>query len=95
MAIAAAIRTWHDDAECRGIDHYVFANDTEPLPDGRPRPPYDDEEAKRYCRRCPVRERCLKDALDRRDFHLTRGGLNSDELRAESRRRVRRAAAAR
>jgi len=35
--------------------------------------------AKRICRRCPVREPCLGDALDRNDAHGVWGGLSPEE----------------
>ncbi|MGW2222847.1 WhiB family transcriptional regulator [Nonomuraea sp. NPDC001684] len=92
--VAASILGWHDDAACRGVPHWVFANDTEPLRDGRPRPPYDDAKAKSICGPCEVRAECLDDAIARSDLWLTRGGLNRDELLAERRRRYRKRPAA-
>ncbi|MBG0819009.1 WhiB family transcriptional regulator [Planomonospora sp. ID82291] len=91
--VRQAVRTWHDLAACKGVPQWVFTDDDEPLPDGTPREPYDDAVAKSYCQECPVLETCREDALDRRDYWLTRGGLNETELRAEQRRRQRKRAA--
>jgi WhiB family redox-sensing transcriptional regulator len=92
--VAAAILDWHDRAACRGVSHYVFSNDTELLPDGSPRAPYDHAEAKCYCQGCPVRVECLEDALGRGDLWIVRGGMDPQELRAERRRRQRKRTAA-
>ncbi|UQA95723.1 WhiB family transcriptional regulator [Streptomyces halobius] len=40
------------------------------------------EEAKAYCRRCPVRSNCLTTALNRREPLGIWGGLDTDERRA-------------
>ncbi|WP_449060579.1 WhiB family transcriptional regulator [Planomonospora algeriensis] len=92
--VRQAVLTWHDRAACKDVDVAVFANDTEPHRDGSPRAPYDDAAAKAHCGRCPVRKTCLEDALSRGDLWLTRGGMNSDELRSEKRRRARKGSAA-
>ncbi|MDH6489583.1 WhiB family transcriptional regulator [Streptomyces sp. SAI-127] len=57
-----------------------------------PTDPLAVENAKSYCRRCPVEMRCRTDALNRGEEHGVWGGLDEDELRAV--RKVRRAAAA-
>ncbi|WP_327345904.1 WhiB family transcriptional regulator [Streptomyces europaeiscabiei] len=58
--------------------------------------PFVREQAKAYCRRCPVRERCLRYALDRPEKFGVWGGLDEDErqsIRRSSQRRTRRKAA--
>ncbi|MFF4900532.1 WhiB family transcriptional regulator [Streptomyces sp. NPDC001068] len=57
-----------------------------------PTDPHGIEEAKSYCRTCPVQMRCRTDALNRGEEHGVWGGLDEEELRAV--RRIRRAAAA-
>ncbi|MFC4014587.1 WhiB family transcriptional regulator [Nonomuraea purpurea] len=78
---------WHTRAACRGVPGWVFVNDTEPLRGGRPRPSYNEAKAKAYCKGCPVRERCLDEAIAMGEEDTVRGGLNSDELRKERQRR--------
>ncbi len=82
---------WREEAQCQGVPVWVFSNDEEPLADGTPRPKYNEKKAKAICKGCPVRVECLENALDSGDFHVIRGGLNEEELRAERRRRLRRA----
>ncbi|MEU4331393.1 WhiB family transcriptional regulator [Nonomuraea dietziae] len=84
---------WHEQAACKGVDHWVFCNDEAAQRGGEPRPPYNDEDAKSYCAGCPVINECREEALRMRDFFMTRGGMNEDELRAEHRRRQRTSAA--
>ncbi|MEU5834540.1 WhiB family transcriptional regulator [Streptomyces diacarni] len=70
---------WSLRAACRGIeDPDVF------FPDG-------DavliEEAKGYCRGCPVRPECLIDAMDRGEAHGVWGGLDASERHPQHVRR--------
>lgn len=74
------VPAWHDDAACRD-----FHDDTM-FPDRGDHPAV--AYAKRVCRGCPVRRDCLNDALDRRDEHGVRGGLDPTERRALLRRRA-------
>ncbi|MFG6197740.1 WhiB family transcriptional regulator [Nonomuraea sp. JJY05] len=85
---------WHTRAACRGVPGWVFVNDKEPLRGGRPRPEYNEAKAKAYCRRCPVREQCLDEAIAMGERYVIRGGLNPDELADERRRRSLASAAA-
>jgi WhiB family redox-sensing transcriptional regulator len=80
---------WRERSACREVPTYVMYNDAEPLPDGRPRPPYNDAKAKAVCKPCPVRDICLDLALRANDIHGMHGGMNTDEQRSERRRRVR------
>lgn len=68
---------WRADAICDGVELDVFDN-TDRV-----------EEAKSYCRRCPVRLECLDDALYYRDEGLVRGGLSPAEQTALVRHRAR------
>lgn len=69
---------WWDLAACRETDPEVF------FPD----PGVNANRAKSICRRCPVRDACLEDALDSGDiYHGVRGGLSARELQDEARRR--------
>ncbi|MER5322334.1 WhiB family transcriptional regulator [Streptosporangium roseum] len=91
-------QTWDERAKCKGMDVGIFYEDDadEPRSSDSRRPTYDEAKAKKTCARCPVRDECLQDALDRKDFHGgVHGGLNAEELRAERRRRMRRASDAR
>jgi WhiB family transcriptional regulator, redox-sensing transcriptional regulator len=47
------------------------------------------EYAKSICERCPVRDRCLADALDRGESFGIWGGMTSDERRALRRKEAR------
>ncbi len=62
---------WHTRAACRGHgphDFYVTSSRTEPV--------------RELCARCPVRNDCLADALERGDRHGIWGGLDANERRA-------------
>ncbi|MBW1603564.1 WhiB family transcriptional regulator [Streptomyces sp. JJ66] len=50
------------------------------------------EEAKTFCRSCPVQEMCLQWALETRQDFGVWGGLSEDERRAMKRRAARRRA---
>jgi WhiB family transcriptional regulator, redox-sensing transcriptional regulator len=74
---------WRNDAACLGVDPDLF------FPIGTAGPALDQiDEAKRICRACPVRERCLAWALERGAATGIWGGTTDDERRA-----LRRAAA--
>lgn len=47
------------------------------------------DDAKALCRACPVRERCLSEALDRNEGFGIWGGLTSAERRASKRKAAR------
>ncbi|MEU6206388.1 WhiB family transcriptional regulator [Micromonospora musae] len=74
LVTALAVPTWHEDAACRD-----FLDDTM-FPERGDNPAA--REAKRICAACPVRSKCLNDALDRVDEHGIRGGLDPQERRA-------------
>ncbi|MFE7420349.1 WhiB family transcriptional regulator [Rhodococcus sp. NPDC057529] len=69
---------WQLTAACRDADPTVFFH-----PDNERGEPRKSRirEAKRICRRCPVRARCLKYALEARERHGTWGGYTEDERR--------------
>ena len=52
------------------------------------------EEARQVCRRCPVRGRCLEEALDRNEKSGIWGATTPEEREKLRRRRMRRANAA-
>ncbi|PKA32918.1 hypothetical protein SM8_031960 [Streptomyces sp. SM8] len=73
---------WSVQAACIGADPEIF------------HPPRDASltqvvarEAKSWCARCPVREQCLTDALDRAEPHGVFGGMDAGERRLILRRR--------
>jgi WhiB family redox-sensing transcriptional regulator len=70
---------WQFDAACRGEDSVLFfaPNYFEKREEKGAR----EAKAKVYCRRCPVRERCLEYALRLREPHGIWGGLNEYERR--------------
>jgi WhiB family redox-sensing transcriptional regulator len=68
---------WRDDAACRHTDPDLF------FPVGTAGPALDQiNEAKRICRACPVRERCLAWALNLGTASGVWGGTTEDERRA-------------
>lgn len=74
---------WHYQAACKGERTILFfVNDPEA-----------QDEAKAVCRRCPVRRRCLDEALDRNEKHGIWGGLTPEERKRLKRRLARTAAA--
>lgn len=71
MMINSAPR-WMLRGLCRGADPTIFDGDR-----------WDDETAKEYCRRCPVRNQCLDYSLQHTgDVIGVWGGLNDDERAA-------------
>lgn len=52
-----------------------------------------EEEAKAVCRRCPLMETCLRDALERGENYGVFGGLSAQERRSLRRRAARQRAA--
>lgn len=68
---------WRDDAACLHADPDLF------FPVGTAGPALDQiDEAKRICRACPVRERCLAWALEVGGLAGVWGGCTEDERRA-------------
>jgi WhiB family transcriptional regulator, redox-sensing transcriptional regulator len=68
---------WRDDAACLHADPDLF------FPVGTAGPALDQiDEAKRVCRACPVRKRCLAWALDLGAVSGIWGGSTEDERRA-------------
>ncbi|MET9804531.1 WhiB family transcriptional regulator [Streptomyces sp. NPDC006368] len=78
---------WRAAAACRNEDPDLF------FPIGTSGPAMlQAETAKSVCRRCPVREQCLRWAVETRQETGVWGGLSEDERRALIRRSRRRAA---
>ena len=75
--------SWRSDALCAQTDPEIFFPDTDGNPKG---------DAKRVCAQCPVKNPCLREAIDRREQHGIWGGLTTRE-RARLIRRERTAAA--
>ncbi|KUL45764.1 WhiB family transcriptional regulator [Streptomyces regalis] len=72
---------WRDHAACRHEDPDLF------YPIGTSGPMLlQTEQAKAVCRRCSVRERCLRWALDTEQFIGIWGGTSENERRALRRR---------
>ncbi|MFD9499892.1 WhiB family transcriptional regulator [Streptomyces sp. NPDC060035] len=78
---------WRASAACQNVDPDLF------FPVGTSGPALiQAEEAKEVCRRCPVREACLRWAMDdSRQLTGVWGGLGEEERRALKRRLRRRA----
>ena len=71
---AAGYATWRDIAACRHHDPELF------FPIAAVGPALDQaEQAKQVCQRCPVREPCLRWALDRGVAFGIWGGATEDE----------------
>lgn len=68
---------------CEGMDSALFFGRDGERQDERE---IREREARTVCAGCPVRERCLEAAMERRERHGVFGGLNEDE-RAAMRRR--------
>ena len=83
--------SWQHQAACRTEDPELF------FPVGNAGPAkLQVQKAKRICAQCPVREACLRYALDRNEGIGVWGGTDEDERRALKRRLARdRAASAR
>ncbi|MFE7174704.1 WhiB family transcriptional regulator [Streptomyces sp. NPDC057616] len=72
---------WRDHAACRSEDPDLF------FPIGTSGPSLmQTEQAKAVCRRCPVREECLRWALDTSECMGVWGGTSEMERRALRRR---------
>ncbi|MCS0638399.1 WhiB family transcriptional regulator [Streptomyces sp. LP05-1] len=80
------MENWRNAAACLEEDPDLFF----PIGTGGPAV-VQAEEAKRVCRRCPVREQCLEWALETGQDVGVWGGLAEDERRALRRRLNRRA----
>ncbi|WP_307851609.1 WhiB family transcriptional regulator [Micromonospora sp. C41] len=70
------VPTWHEDALCRQYPADLF------FPERGENATY----AKAICRRCPVRDRCLQWALDKREQHGVWGGTTEKDRRDMQRR---------
>lgn len=71
-----AVANWRARAACRDVDPELFF----PEPSNEPLVKAQVSAAKAVCRLCPVRERCLSDALERMP-HGIAGGLTEQERR--------------
>lgn len=80
---APRTRDWRDDASCRTVDPELFF----PIGNG-PEAKREAHQAKAVCFRCPVRETCLRWALDTGQTGGIWGGLDERELRNAARRRA-------
>lgn len=71
--------SWWEYALCRAWDADLFC-----VPDGvsPSRKRAQETKAKSICRTCPVRERCLDEALARGEQYGVWGGMDTDERRA-------------
>lgn len=70
---------WRDDATCRTVDPELF------FPTGRAGQVTEmEQQAKKVCAVCPVREECLDTALEDDDYTGVRGGLSAKERRGMS-----------
>lgn len=67
---------WFDDAACRGLDVELFYSED----------PAATSQALQLCRRCPVREACLRTAMDQREFDGVWGGVPEAQRRRTFRR---------
>jgi WhiB family transcriptional regulator, redox-sensing transcriptional regulator len=56
---------WLNDAACRGADVEIFYSDQ----------PAATSQALQLCRSCPVREPCLRTAMEQREFDGVWGGV--------------------
>jgi WhiB family transcriptional regulator, redox-sensing transcriptional regulator len=72
---------WRHRAACRDEDPELFFPITELGPGAR-----QTADAKAVCARCPVREQCLRYALDNRLDHGIFGGTTAQERRSLTRR---------
>jgi len=71
---------WQVHAACRGGDPELFFPEVPTEPSGEPLVAAQVAAAKAVCRRCPVRARCLAEALERLP-HGIAGGLTAGERR--------------
>lgn len=69
-------RDWRDRAACRGLDTELFF----PIEDSAPALADQIHTAKAVCARCPVRQRCLDEALRLMPYGIA-GGLTASERR--------------
>ena len=70
---------WSDQAACHGAEAALFFSpQLVELKEARLRR---ERAAKDICRRCPVRERCLDEALRRRESYGIWGGCTEQERR--------------
>ncbi|MEU1043090.1 WhiB family transcriptional regulator [Streptomyces sp. NPDC005551] len=75
------MESWRDAAACRSVDPDLF------FPVGSTGPAVlQIREAKAVCRRCPVRDACLRWALDTEQTLGVWGGTSENERRALKRR---------
>ncbi|MCE7884401.1 MAG: WhiB family transcriptional regulator [Actinobacteria bacterium ATB1] len=75
------MRSWRDQAKCRGLDPEIFFPDPEIEEDA--------DEAIAICMECRVQEACLENAIARREKDGVWGGATVKERRRIIRRRRR------
>lgn len=71
---------WRARAACKGVDPELFFPETTDEALDEPLVRQQVEAAKAVCRRCPVREQCLDEALERLP-HGVAGGMTEHERR--------------
>ncbi|SEF10371.1 WhiB family transcriptional regulator [Jiangella alba] len=76
--------SWWEYGLCRGWDADLFC-----VPEGvsPSRRRAQETRAKRICETCPVRDRCLAEAMERDEQYGVWGGLDTEERRQLERRR--------
>jgi WhiB family redox-sensing transcriptional regulator len=70
------LRSWQQQARCRGADRDVFFPDEDERP---PRRHHRERVAKAICAACPVRQPCAVYALVNRELHGVWGGLSETD----------------
>jgi len=81
------VEPWKMKAACRGADVNLFfvLKGKHQRVDKR-----QAEQAKAFCRNCPVMGECFEEAMSTQDFQAVRAGLTPVELRKAHSRRVHR-----
>lgn len=77
ISVDAGNGDWRDRAACRGVDPETFF----PLGEKTGEARVQIYEAKKICRRCPVVEECLREALKKGDAFAVRGNTTPEERR--------------
>ena len=77
--LPAATPDWQEDAACRGADIDIFFSLDED----------DQRQALELCQACPVREQCLRDAIEHREMYGIWGGMQESDRRSIIRERRR------
>lgn len=78
-AAADGTGDWRDRAACRDEDPYLFHAPEDESPSQKR---YRIAHALKACAGCPVKDACLRDAIEKRDAWGIRGGLLPDQVKA-------------